>query len=358
MSNSRAASAGAAGLAVDGGNPRVTSRRDGTTRGLRSKLAQGLPAVLAAWLLMAAPAGAAGAAGRDCPGPAVRFEPLGQGLWLIPASGGDATAANRGFVSHLLLAREGRRLWLLGSGPSPAFGRALDCRVRKRFGASVTDVVDPWAKAELALGNAGFPRARVWAHEAVAQAMAEQCAHCVERLRERLGDVAVDLGDAPVRLPGEMLHGDSGRLGPFDWWALPRAPGRVVTVWRHRVAAVTAAPGLLWFDGPADGRDADLAMLAASTARAAALPPPGGRWVGESGPVASDRDVAAHVAYWAETLGAARAAVEAGQIDAMAPGGAAAWPGTWAAHPRHALNWQRAWRQAEDRWLAPAAPGR
>lgn len=303
-------------------------------------------------------AGAADRSGPGCPGPAVRFESLGQGLWLIPAAQGDSNAANRGFVSHLLLAREGRRLWLVGSGPSPAFGRGLDCQVRKRFGASVTDVVDPWAKAELALGNAGFPRARVWAHESVAQAMAEQCPHCVERLRERLGEAAVDLGDVPVRLPGELLHGDHGRLGPFDWWALPRAPGRVVTVWRHRAAAVTAAPGLLWFDGPADGRDADLATLAASTARAATLAPPGGRWVGESGPVGADRDVAAHVAYWADVLGAARAAVEAGRLDATQPRAAGAWPGDWAAHARHALNWQRAWRQAEDRWLTPAVPGR
>lgn len=307
-------------------------------------------------VVFAGPSAGAEASAHGCPTPRVQFEPLGSGLWRIPASDGEAGAANRGFVSQLLLARDGRRLWLLGSGPSPAFARALDCQVRQRFGVAVTDVVNPWARAELVLGNAGLPRARIWAHETVASTMAEQCPHCVDRLRERLGPAASDLGDAPARLPGRRFSGDHGRLGPFDWWALPRAPGRVATVWRHREARVTAAPGLLWFDGPPDGRDADIETLLASTRRLASLVPGRVRWIGEAGAIAGDDDVQAHVAYWQALVASASAAVARGEVQADVPV-AGAWPAAWGLHPRHALNWQRTWRQAEDRWLAsPAAP--
>ncbi|OYV04681.1 MAG: hypothetical protein CFE26_15585, partial [Verrucomicrobiales bacterium VVV1] len=41
-----------------------------------------------------------------CPGPVLRFVALAPGHWLVPAADGDATAANRGQVSNLLLVRE------------------------------------------------------------------------------------------------------------------------------------------------------------------------------------------------------------------------------------------------------------
>jgi len=58
---------------------------------------------------------------------------------------------------------------------------------------------------------------RHWAHTAVAQAMSEQCPHCVDRLRLRLGAAAVDLGDDPIHLPVHLLLGEQDRLGPFFW---------------------------------------------------------------------------------------------------------------------------------------------
>lgn len=335
----------------------------------RVSLAQGKP-----WdwplgvigLLMVLCLAAASAHADPCPAPALRFEPVGPGLWLVPAASGDSDPVNRGQVSNLLVVRDGdapaARWWLLGSGPSPAFGRALACQMQQRLGGRPGDVVSPWARPELVLGVAGLQGAgdapagapRHWAHGAVADAMAEQCPHCVERLRQRLGAAATDLGDAPIALPTHRLQGESGRLGPFLWWRLPRAEGRWLTVWRLHDRPLWIAHGLLDGSGPPDGRDADLATLQASAGRLARWAAPDGtaaQFIGEQGPVMDSGAPARHAAYWGRLLDAARAAVARGDDEAApAPG----WPGLaadWTASPRHGYNWQRAWRQVEPEVL-------
>jgi hypothetical protein len=87
--------------------------------------------------------------------------------------------------------------------------------------------------------------ARHWAHADVARAMRTQCARCVLRLRQRLGDAAVDLGPAAsaARLPERWLHGASGQLGPLQWWRLQRTPAVPVTVWQVRGSGVFTAHG-------------------------------------------------------------------------------------------------------------------
>jgi hypothetical protein len=320
------------------------------------------------WLGMVAlwPQPALSAACAGLPQPLL---PLGADVWWLPSATGDSQAANRGQVSNLLLVRQGRgataRVWVLGSGPSPAWGRALACQVRRQLGGRVTDVVSPWARPELVLGVAGLRQAgpgrlplRHWAHAAVAAAMAAQCPHCVDRLRLRLGTAAADLGDDPIRLPDQLLQGDQGQLGPFDWWRLPRSAGRWVTVWRLAGAGqapLWAAHGLLQGAGPPDGRDADLALLQQSSAQLVALAAadgPAARFVGEQGPLLPAQAPAQHARYWADLRATAEAAVLRGDDEtAPAPG----WPGLpegWRAQPWHALNWQRAWRQAEAAVLA------
>jgi hypothetical protein len=304
---------------------------------------------LAAGLGMGEPTVAAAAA-PSCPGPAIRFEPLADGLWLLPSQLGDADAANRGVVSNLVLARQGRRWWLLGSGPSPAHGRALACQIRQRFGHAVTDVVSPWARPELVLGQKGLVGARRWAHAEVAQAMREQCAACVLRLQERLGAAAGDLGTDPVAVPDHLLHGQSGRLGPFSWWLLPRAAGRIVTVWRHEASGVGVAHGLLAAAAPGDGRDADLGLLQSGLLRLADWSPAEdarARWVPEQGAVLAADALATQARYWRDLLLAVGAAVDTGADESATAQRLADWPQAVSAHPWHSLNWQRAWRQVE-----------
>ena len=292
--------------------------------------------------------GGVAAAVQGAPCQPLPLQPLAPGLWLVPAVAEDSDAVNRGRSSHLLLARDGGRVWAVGAGATPVLGARLRCTAQQRLGQVVDDLIVPWAHAELALGVRGLAPRRVWAAGGVAEAMAEQCAGCSDRLRQRLGDAASDLGEQPVRLPTHRLMDDSFRLGPFDGYVLPRAEGRVVTVLRHRASGVMTAHGLLWGDGPPDLRDGDLALVALSLQHLPQLGRGATRWVGESGALLDADGVAAQAAYVRALQQAAQQAQERCELDTPPP------PLRWADHPRHALNWQRAWRQAEDAWLRSA----
>ncbi|MCZ2440017.1 MAG: hypothetical protein LC119_07605 [Burkholderiales bacterium] len=306
-------------------------------------------------------AGAAAADLRDCGPAAPVLHALAPRVWQVPAADSDASAANRGRVSNLLLVHAQDRVWLLGSGPTAAAGRALACVLRRDLGLRATDVVSPWARPELVLGfsglrAAGGPALRHWAHEDVAKAMAERCPSCVQRLAQRLDSARDDLGADPVSLPTELFGGSSGELGPFRWWRFSRAEAQTVTVWRLQTAqgAIWYAPGLINGSGPGDARDADIAVLQRETLRLADLARADGatvRYLGEQGPVADAGAAAQQARYWQALLEAVRAAMEAGQPETAPP---RSWPGlppAWARHPWHALNWQHAWREAEVQWL-------
>ena len=71
---------------------------------------------IAALAMLLTATGAASAAPAPCPGPALPIRALADGVWLISGSAGDSNAINQGRISNLLAVREGRRLWLLGSG--------------------------------------------------------------------------------------------------------------------------------------------------------------------------------------------------------------------------------------------------
>jgi hypothetical protein len=332
------------------GYPAVRSRWKRIGRAWRASLAAGL------LTLAAGPAAA-----QACPAGAPVLQPLAPGVWRVPADDGDANAANRGQVSNLLVVADGPRLWLLGSGPSPAAGARLACVLRRDLGRDATDVVSPWPRPELVLGVAGLPGApRHWAQADVADAMAARCAGCADRLRARLGAAAAELGPDPIRLPAERLAGDQGRLGPFGWWRLDRDPGHPVTVWRLVLADGTPlwwSPGLLNGSGPADGRDAHLPGLQAALAALVALVAgdgPRARHLGEQGGVQDAGLPARQQAYWLALAATVRAAQDAGRLESDP---APAWdglPAGWAAHPWHALNWQRAWREVEQDDTPPA----
>jgi hypothetical protein len=274
----------------------------------------------------------------------VPIQALDRGLWWVPAAAGDGNAQDRGRVSNLLIAVQANQGWLIGSGPSPAFGRALRAALDARWPRRHWTVVSAWPHPEAVLGVAGLGTVVHAGHAEVAQQMSERCAGCIERLKLRLGAAAVDLGSAnPVRLPTVRLRGESGRLGPFDWWRLARDARTTTTVWAHRASAVVFSPGLLWGAGAPDGRDAEIGELAAATARLADLPgrPHPARWLGEQGPLQDDDAAAANTAhYWRALLAAADEGLDRGDSGEQAP---TALPGVGSAmlrDPHHALNWQ------------------
>lgn len=299
----------------------------------------------------------------------IRFEPLAAGLWRVPARGGEADAINRGQVIHLVLARHEGRLWLLGSGPSPAFARALRCAAWRQLGLEIRHAANPYARAELVLGNAGLPQGTVVAPRPVRQAMQVQCPQCVARLRSRLGAAAIDLGSAPVRLPAPLpasspalssalssalsptQHGaeDRQRWGPFHWWLVKRGASAWTSAWRHVDAGVTVAFGLLWFDGPPDGRDTEPASMIQGLEDLLAAVPPNERFVGDAGPPGDRAAVQAQLDYWRALWKAAQQGVATGASWSDEP---PPLPAGWIdVSDRHRLNWQRAWRQAEDALL-------
>jgi hypothetical protein len=255
------------------------------------------------------------------------------------------------------------RLWLIGSGPSPAFGRRLAAVLAQRWPGAALEVASPWPHPEAVLGVLGLPaaaQATHTAHEAVARQMAERCAGCVERLRTRLGPAATDLGEGdPVALPRHQLTGEAGTWGPWRWARLDRADAVSVTWWWHAGARLAFAPGLLGDGSAPDGRDADITRMAGSTRALAQWRPPEDsgaearpwRWVGEQGAAQPAEAAARAAAYWQALQAAVEAGLDRGDLGEPAPIELPGIDRAVTASPLHALNWQRAWRQAESRWL-------
>lgn len=289
-------------------------------------------------------------AAAPCAGPPIELRPVATNVWMAPGADGDSTPDNRGAISNLLAVRDGRRLWLIGSGPSAVYARALNCHLQRVAGRRVTDVIAPWPRPELVLGQAGLAGARRWAHEDVARAMQERCPRCVERLRLRLGSAATDLGGNPIALPTHRLHGDHGTLGPLRWWRLRRSADTSVTVWSVPRARLTTAHGLLWAEGAPDLRDAESGHLREAWQQLGALAVEGDRWLPEQGPMLDRPAPLAHLAY----LAALQAAVEAAQNRGTPESDPApALPGVPAAFSqglRHQLDWQHVWREVEAGW--------
>lgn len=285
----------------------------------------------------------------------MQWHPLGPALWIAQADEGEATAANRGMVSHLWWLEEEGTLWMIGSGPSPRWGEALQAVLRAQWPRHRLNVLSPWAHPESVLGVRSLTDASHWAHRAVATEMAQRCPTCWRRLQARLGAAAGDLGPGPdtIRLPERLLDGDTGRWGPWWWKRLQRAADVTVTAWIHPAGQVGMAPGLLGGAGVPDARDADIWTLPDEIdallqwARSARVT----RWWGGQGPVRTLEDVRQQQAYWRALWARADAGVQADDDGLVVGRG---WPGippAWFDHPWHALNWQRAWRQAESRWL-------
>ncbi len=289
------------------------------------------------------------------------LQALAPDVWWVSAQRGDADAANRGQVANLLVVRQAPakgqsspRVWLVGSGPSPMWAQRLRCQISMVVGVPVTDVISPWARPELVLGAKAF-HARHWAHEDVARAMRSECVRCISRLAQRLGDAAVDLGSQPVDLPAKLLRGDRGRLGPFEWHRVKRSRTAAITLWFLPQHGLLTAHGLLWAGGVPDVRDtradalsAGLKALQRVVARTQGL----NALLGEQGPPVGVAEIEQHLAY----LNALQAQVRSGQTDGSdGVSTPTTLPGLAASEayrlkdPTHALNWQRVWRQAEER---------
>lgn len=279
------------------------------------------------------------------------LERVGTHTWRVAAARGEPADANGGLTAQLVVVRDGARVWLIGSGPTPAFGAALACAIRQRVGQSVTDVVNTRAAPELAMGNDAFAGARLWALPEVIAAMRARCAACLQRLKARLGVAGDSLQPARIRVPFAPVGRTGaarGTLGPFAWRALPRADDETVLVLRHRRDRLVVAQGLLWADDVPDLRDARSDTMLASLHALHAFAT-GARVLGDQGDVVPREALARHVAYidalrHAVLQRLARGDVEGASGSSMELPDYATLPSYAAVHP---LNVQRVWRELE-----------
>lgn len=292
------------------------------------------------------------AADADCDAsPAPALLPVSRHVWRVPAAPGESDPTNAGRVTQLVIVQDGARVWLVGSGPTPAFGEALACAIQRRLGRAVTDVLNTRAGPELSMGNAAFKGARLWALPDVIEVMQSRCPSCLERLKGNIGAAGESLEPDRILIPSMAigLAGEvRGRLGPFSWRALARAPGERTLVLRHPGARLVVAQGLLWAGDVPNLRDTNSATMLASLhelQRFAA----GARLLGEQGGLAEPQAVAEHVAYIGALRRAALMHLVRGDVDGASGigiglPGFAGLPGYALGHP---LNLQRIWRELE-----------
>ncbi len=300
-----------------------------------------------------------GLADEACLGDLPALVRAGPDRWWVPASNREPDAANGGLTAQLVAVRDRERLWLVGSGPTPAFGARLACALSAATGLAVTDIVHTRAAPELAMGNVAFPQARLWALPEVLAAMRARCPECQARLRSQIGAAGASLQPESIRpptLPVAAPGVAEGRLGPFEWRAFERNRGDRVLVLRHGPSGppspadpgLVIAQGLLWaWDVP------DLHGLNAETLQAtwpALQAWAGTAWVlGEQGGLSSAAGLADHIAY----LQALRAAIEPylAQGDLLGAAGTGMALPAFANRPRydgrHPLNVQRLWLELE-----------
>jgi hypothetical protein len=226
------------------------------------------------------------------PGPLPRWQALAPDVWWLAAARGQPDASNGGVTAQLLLVRDGPKLWLVGSGPTPDFGKALVCAIEQTTGQQVTDIVNTRATPELAMGNVAFAGARLWALPDVAAAMQTRCLECQQRLKNQIGDAGASLLPDRIRAPTLWV---TSTLGPFDWRAFERSADERVLALRHRNSGVVIAQGLLWAGDVPDLHNTGLGFVGSLQALlnwAADAPV-----VGEQGGVAGAAAIQSHIDY-------------------------------------------------------------
>ncbi|CAN5903952.1 hypothetical protein BH11PSE8_BH11PSE8_21720 [soil metagenome] len=296
-------------------------------------------------------------------------ERLGANVWGVRAAVGEPTPANGGVVAQLLVVLDNERLWLIGSGPTPAFGATLACVIERTTGRTVTDVIVTRAAPELSMGNPAFTSARLWALPEVMVTMRERCGQCMAHSKARLGVAGESLSDAAIRVPDSpigRMNQRRGRLGPFDWLAVERAPGERVLVLKLTAPAASRATGprsrhepgpgsplviaqgLMWAGDVPDLRDTRSDALLASLRALQAFAGPSRLW-GEQGGVGQPAEIDRHITYIESLRSAVRRHLAKGDVPG-ASGSEVDLP-AFAALPgyalRHPLNLQRVWRELE-----------
>ena len=324
-------------------------------RAMKRALRLGCGLVLLLWLCVR-PAEAATHCRSSAAQALPSLEKISPHLWRVAAITGEPNADNGGLTSQLLVATEGQKVWLAGTGPTPAFAQALACTIRRVLGRRVTDVINTRAAPELVMGNSAFSTARLWALPPVISAMHARCLQCQTRLKARIGAAGASLVPGTIRVATRPITASPPGLpepfflGPFEWRALLRAPGEYALVLRHRQDRLVLAQGLLWPGDVPDLQDTQIETLTASWQQLFDFAGDDAL-LGEQGNLASASDLRLHTDYLAQLRAAVWAALQSGQSfdpasDILALPGFQGLPSYSLRHP---LNVQRVWRELEPK---------
>jgi len=280
------------------------------------------------------------------------LEPVAPQVWRVAAAEGESSPDNGGVVTESVLVLDGDRAWLVGSGPTPSHGKALACAVETTLGRKVTDVINTRAHPELAMGNTAFASARVWALDDVARAMDKRCRDCLARLAQRIGGAGARLDDSAIRVPDRRLGADGaqqGQLGPFLWWALPRAAGERTLVLRLRERPIVIAQGLVWPGRVPNLRETESTVMLRSLHQLRVIARDATTVLGEQGAVGSVDDISAHMDYIVALRAAIQARVKSGTDEnaGLATLTMPMFSGRIGGGEIDTLNRQRIWREIE-----------
>lgn len=114
------------------------------------------------------------------------------GVHVLPGTPGELQPSNLGRTSNCGFIVGASGVIVVDTGVSRAHGEALLAEIRRVTALPVVLVINTHAVQEFLFGNATFETAPLLAHTATVELMRSRCAHCLDNLREALGEAAME----------------------------------------------------------------------------------------------------------------------------------------------------------------------
>ena len=113
------------------------------------------------------------------------------GVHVLPGTPGDPGPDNLGRTANCGFLVGASGVVVVDTGVSRAHGEALLAEVRRVTALPVVLVINTHAVQEFLFGNAAFEPAPMLAHEASVALMRSRCEHCLDNLRQIVGEAAM-----------------------------------------------------------------------------------------------------------------------------------------------------------------------
>lgn len=138
--------------------------------------------------------------------PAATVE-VAPGVHVLPGIPGDPEPANLGRTGNCGFLVGTTGVVVVDTGVSRAHGEALLAEIRRVTPLPVVLVINTHAVQEFLFGNAAFDPAVLLAHRATVELMRSRCEHCLDNLRQMLGEAAME--GTRLVVPERTVDGDA-----------------------------------------------------------------------------------------------------------------------------------------------------